>query len=74
MTPTAIEIIKHYLIDNDYDGLVNEPIKCGCELSDLQPCGEDFSQCKPGRKYKDPDNEFGFLIIEELQEGMERIK
>jgi len=30
--------------------------------------------CKPGYEYKDPNQEYDFLIIEELQEGMERIK
>lgn len=74
MTPTAIEIIKQYLIDNDFDGLVNEPIECGCELSDLQPCGFDFSQCKPGYKYASTYNPLNFWMHEEKQEGRERIK
>lgn len=83
MTPTALQIIREYLIDNNFDGLV-KPVsfgedpathyECGCQSNDLQPCGSDFSQCKPGHKYKDPDNEFEFLIFEEPQEGMERIK
>ena len=73
MTPTALEIIKQYLIDNDYDGLVNKQIGCGCELCNLQPCGFDFSQCKPGYKYADPDKQFNF-ISDELKEGMERIE
>lgn len=83
MTLTVIEIIKKHLIDNNFDGLV-KPVSfgedpdahygCGCELNDLQPCGSDFSQCKPGYKYKDPDNEFEFLIFEEHQEGMGRVK
>lgn len=72
MTPTALEIIKQYLIDNDYDGLCNSHLDCGCDLSDLQPCGEDISMCRPGYKYADPD--CGFRMVEELQEGMERIK
>ena len=68
-TPTAIEIIKQHLIDNGFDGLCNSHLDCGCEISDLQPCEDDFSQCRPGYKYKDPNEEYDFLIIEELQEG-----
>lgn len=74
MTPTALEIIKQYLIDNDYDGLANETIECGCELSDLQPCGSDFSQCKPAYKYVSTHNTLSFLMHEEKQDGRERIK
>ena len=74
MTQTAIEIIKQYLIDNDFDGLCNEPIGCGCELTDLKPCDSDFSECKPGYKYRISNESYPFMMFEELQEGMERIK
>lgn len=30
------------------DGLASE--ECGCELGDLVPCGEDFSDCEIARK------------------------
>ncbi len=30
------------------DGLVSE--ECGCELGDLVPCGEDFSECVIAKK------------------------
>jgi hypothetical protein len=43
------KIIAEYLKTNGYDGLMNEN-DCACELSDLIPCGEDFSLCEPGWK------------------------
>ncbi len=43
--PTVIEILKQHLVDNGFDGLVNGDAECGCELSDLQPCGESFAGC-----------------------------
>jgi hypothetical protein len=46
----VLEIIKKYLLDNGYDGLWNKDGECGCEINDLQPCGGDFSSCKPGFK------------------------
>ena len=53
--PTAIEIIKQYLIDNGHEGLVNGFAECGCEIDDLQPCSESFADCKPGKKSYDDD-------------------
>lgn len=47
----VIDIIKQHLIDSGFDGLCNPDIECGCDLDDFQPCGEDFSQCRPA--YKD---------------------
>lgn len=32
---TIIEIIKKYLIDNEFDGLYNEDYECACEMNDL---------------------------------------
>lgn len=74
MTQTALEIIKQYLIDNDYDGLCNDDIGFGCEINDLIPCTEGFSTCTPAYKYKDPSGEYNFLMHQDLQEEMERIK
>ncbi len=42
------EIVIQYLKDNGFDGLCGGG--CGCGLDDLQPCAEDFSDCKPGYK------------------------
>lgn len=42
------QIVKQYLCAHKYDGLFNENGECACKLDDLQPCGEDFSECKAG--------------------------
>ena len=45
------EIIHQYLIDNDYDGLVNPECECGCGLDELIP-HEDcwIATCYPANK------------------------
>lgn len=65
--PTVIEILKQHLVDNGFDGLVNGDAECGCELSDLQPCGENFADCKPAYKHADPLGAHD-LFFEEKQE------
>lgn len=58
---TIIEIIKKYLINNEFDGLYNEDYECACEMNDLEPCGQLQSDCKTG--YKHPgDSEYDFYI------------
>ena len=50
---TVIEIIKHYLKANGYDGLAGNG--CGCGLDDLAPCCIDtFGDCKPAYLCKEP--------------------
>ncbi len=55
---TVIEIIKQYLVENEYDGLYNEDIDCACELSDLAPCGQTMAECTSGYKHKLGDYDF----------------
>ena len=46
--PTAREIVRLWLKDNGFDGLVNTDMDsdfCGCQLSDFMPCGEWGSLC-----------------------------
>lgn len=43
-----IDIVKAHLEANGFDGLVAVDADCGCLCADLQPCGEDFGQCRPG--------------------------
>ena len=43
---TVTEIVKKYLIENGYDGLVDEESECGCLVSDLAPCEEIQGICK----------------------------
>ena len=54
---TVKEIIKEYLIKNNYDGLYY-PGECACKLSDLFPCclPESILDCKPGYKMSCPDD------------------
>lgn len=44
---------KEWLEANGFDGLLIAG-ECGCELSDLRPCGEDWKSCTPGYKHMDP--------------------
>ena len=48
------QIIKEYLEENGFKGLVNPNIPCGCGADDICPCnGDDFcmdlDNCKPAR-------------------------
>ena len=43
-------IIKRYLIDYGYDGLINKNGGCGCTTDNLFPCMESFSMCEPAYK------------------------
>lgn len=46
------QIIRKYLIENNFDGLVNLG-ECGCEISDLAPCMCDSVLiCEPAYKGK----------------------
>jgi len=40
------EIVKKYLVENGYDGLVDEESECGCLITDLAPCQEIQGICK----------------------------
>jgi hypothetical protein len=44
------EIIIKYLKENGYDGLCTDD--CGCQISDLCPCGNNIELCGPGYKHK----------------------
>ena len=45
---TVKEIVKNYLIANGFDGLYGD--ECGCETSDLVPCGGPCDECMAGYK------------------------
>ena len=45
------EIVKKYLIDNGYDGLVYIENYCGCSLDDFNTCGEMVNDCEPAYKW-----------------------
>jgi len=62
-TIDCMEIIRSYLKSNGFDGLYHDG-DCGCELSDLCPCQNDFSECTPGYKIQSEDgSEFDFYIV-----------
>lgn len=52
----VIEIVKQHLVANGFDGLYLPYDECACLVSDLQPCGDDFSGCKAGYKSDDPQS------------------
>lgn len=47
---TGIEIIKAWLTTMGYGGLCSPGNECGCEVSDLAPCGEAANDCEAGYK------------------------
>jgi hypothetical protein len=51
------DIVADYLITRGYEGLWNEFIDCGCEISDLMPCDEPSGDCRPGVKIPCPKDE-----------------
>jgi len=58
----TVEIVGKYLKENGYDGLVDADNECGCELSDLSPCGALYPDCEAGHK-KILRNKYGWLIF-----------
>ena len=58
----VIEIVKAHLVQNGFDGLYQPDAECACEISDLQPCGDEFGSCKAGYKRDDPSSPGDWLI------------
>ena len=57
------EIVKKYLKDNGYDGLVRLDVECGCKLDDLMPCNGPEVDCEPGYLQSCPEGSaFDFII------------
>lgn len=69
---TAIEILKDYLEANGYDGIALPYSDCGCKLCDLQPCGEDFSQCVPAYEGQAKDGHWEMFVHKEDAEASKR--
>jgi hypothetical protein len=45
----VIDMVKDYLIKNNYDGLFNSVSECACCIKDeLEPCGEIMNNCQAG--------------------------
>jgi hypothetical protein len=49
---TASEILKNWLIENQYDGLCNRD--CGCDVDDIAPCGQIGTDCQPAYRVAYP--------------------
>jgi len=58
----TIEGLKSFMVKNGYTGLYQPDSECGCNLEDLQPCGEDWSECHYGYEIPSNNPEFDFLI------------
>lgn len=69
---TAIEILKDYLQANGYDGLAYPFTDCGCRVCELQPCGEDFSNCVPAYEGEGDDGGWGMYVSKEEAEASKR--
>lgn len=52
VAPTVKDIIKRFLIRNNFDGLLDDTGDCACENNDLMPCepNEGILDCRPGYK------------------------
>jgi len=49
--PTCADMVKHYLKDKGYDGLVHERGECSCILDFLMPCGGEYAMdCEAGHR------------------------
>ena len=58
------EIVAKWLEANGYDGLADPDRECGCQISDLMPCGEGSLECEAGHKKEgNPKTEYDFLIF-----------
>lgn len=47
MSKNVIQIVRSYLEENGYDGLIDDYGECGCLTDDLAPCGILGMSCKP---------------------------
>jgi hypothetical protein len=69
MNPTVKEVVRSFLEDNGYDGLFNSEFDCGCDLEELMPCEDYFSDCECGYKHPNPEiTESDFLIMRNKRE------
>lgn len=51
MKPDIKEMVKTFLEQNNFDGLVsNAEDNCACELKELFICGEYWQNCRAGHK------------------------
>lgn len=59
---TVVEIIKEYLIKNEFDGIYNPDGECACDIEHLVECGEICDNCTVGYKTKCDCGEHAYHI------------
>lgn len=58
------KIAAIWLKENGYDGLVHPDAECGCQVTDLMPCGCPDEDCRAGHeKQAGPSTGYDFFII-----------
>jgi len=71
---TIIEIITEHLVNNGYDGLVNEFGDCACELGDLAPCGSWIGGCRPAYRGAPTSEEYDWSMYENKDEAVRSLE
>ena len=55
---TVLEIVKKYLQDNKYDGLVLSDHECGCTIEDFAPCMDGPEQrCEAAYRSRESEHQ-----------------
>ena len=62
MPMSVVDIVRQYLMLNDYDGLCEPEMECGCGLDDLAPCGDLKADCKSAYRIPDKTGETDFIF------------
>jgi len=62
MNQTVHSILRRWLGEHGYDGLVSANRDCGCRLEDLTPCQTPCDNCQPGYRGPDPTGEGDWLM------------
>lgn len=68
------DIINDYLKLNDFDGLVNTTLECGCGTDDLAPCAQICTDCEPAIEVVPPTDEYDRYFATKNWTKTERIK
>ena len=57
------QIVFDWLTQNNYGGLSNPEMECGCALKDFMPCGYPSDDCVAGHvKEASPEGEYDYLV------------
>jgi hypothetical protein len=67
---TIRELLMEALRENDFDGLCNPDMECGCLISALFPCeNPDWEECAGGFKHVRDDGDW--IIVTNKEEEIE---